>query len=1103
MRQYSDVIVLHAAWLASDGRLAVWAEDGGRPRKPPARRGRPPRRPRPRPHPFALDPDGIRLAVTELGGLVGSPIGLAEVELMLRLPDTGGGPPASPWLEDQPTDSVSDPSASPEPLAVWTVPGLLLEWPDVWPVLSTLVAVAGDPVRISTSDPSGLVLAADFRFAARAAEMVLELTTRGRVLPSLELINEEWRARWRPLIDGLDRGRIEALLWALPAAFLATGAPREGQDLTPDGPEPQTPDEALRSLVWGFTDALARRFVSDRPPADRRRRTRSAGAVDAWLAALASPDGIVEADDGELAVFAGMLGTWQATATTLAEPVRTCFRIIPPADAAADLTGNGDDDRDRPGRRRTKDQPDSIEEWRIEFALQAVDDPSLLVSAATVWSDGPELTALERHVAHPDEHLLRGLGRAARLVPSLGPALADMAPCDLTTDATGIIAFLRDGAPVLEEAGFGVTAPPWWRSSRTRLTLRLKARTGSKIAGSAGTIGLDGLCDIRWEAVLGDDKLGLAELRQLARLKQPLVRLRGQWVELHEEDLAAAITAVGRKGANAEPMSAGEVLRTALGLEHAPGGLPVTAVEADGWLGDLLAGADDRRLRAISTPKGFVGELRPYQERGLGWLAFLGDLGLGACLADDMGLGKTAQLLALLVEERTRGAEGPARRGTSTAAKRRTATSTLGPTLVLCPMSLVGNWQREAARFAPKLSVYVHHGPDRLDGNAFARHAGTVDLVLSTYGLAARDQELLATVPWRRMVLDEAQQIKNSAARTTQSVRAIPAGRRIAMTGTPVENRLSELWSIMHFLNPGMLGSEKAFRERFALPIERDGDDEAAARLRRITGPFVLRRLKTDRSIIADLPDKLEMKEFCNLTREQATLYQAVVDDMLARIDEAEGIERRGLVLATMMKLKQVCNHPAHFLADGSSIAGRSGKVSRLVEVLEEAVAEGDRSLVFTQFTEMGSMLERHLRNRLGCDVQWLHGGVPKKARDAMVERFQGAEGAPVFLLSLKAGGTGLNLTAATNVVHFDRWWNPAVEDQATDRAFRIGQKRNVQVRKFVCGGTLEERIDAMIEAKRALADRIVGSGEGWITELSTEQLREVVALSADAVGED
>jgi len=1026
------------------------------------------------------------------------------VELVLRLPDAGGGPAGSPWLGDEPPAAglPSDPSTSSRSPASWAVPGLVLEWSDVWHALSALAPPGGREVPGSSIiDTPGIALAADIRFAALAAEMVLELITRGRVFPSLEPSTDGWRARWRPLIGGHDRGRIEALLWSLPASFMAVAASDVSRDRARADPDPETPDAVLRSFMWSLTDALARQFAADRPPAVRRRRPGTAGAVDAWLAALVSPEGIVEADGDELVLLAGQLRAWEATEQTSAEPVRTCFRVVPPADDTEDLSAEvGGDPRQR---QRPKGRPAPDDEWRIEFALQAVDDPSLLVSAGAVWADGPELTALERHVRHPDEQLLRGLGRAARLVPSLGPALASATPCDQVADAAGILAFLRDGAPILEEAGFGVLVPAWWRSGGARLALRLKARTGSKIAASTGTIGLDGLCDIRWEAVLGGDKLGLAELRQLARLKQPLVRVRGQWVELHQEDVAAAITAVGKRGATADRLSAAEVMRTALGLERAAGGLPVAEVEADGWLGDLLDGADDRRLQATSTPDGFGGELRPYQERGLGWLAFLGDLGLGACLADDMGLGKTAQLLALLVHERAGAAEAPVRRPARTKTERRAAGPKLGPTLVLCPMSLVGNWQREAARFAPKLSVYVHHGPDRLDGGAFTRHAGTADLVLSTYGLAARDQQLLATVPWRRMVLDEAQQIKNSAARTTQSVRAIPAERRIAMTGTPVENRLAELWSIMQFLNPGMLGSEKAFRERFAIPIERDGDDEAAALLRRITAPFVLRRLKTDRSIIADLPDKLEMKEFCNLTREQATLYQAVVDDMLARIDEAEGIERRGLVLATMMKLKQVCNHPAHFLADGSSLAGRSGKLSRLVEVLGEAVAEGDRSLVFTQFTAMGDMLERHLHQQLGCDVLWLHGGVSKRARDAMVETFQAADGPVVFLLSLKAGGTGLNLTAATQVVHFDRWWNPAVEDQATDRAFRIGQKNNVQVRKFVCGGTLEERVDAMIEAKRALADRIVGTGEGWITEMSTEQLREVVALSADAVGED
>ncbi|MGA2474083.1 MAG: DEAD/DEAH box helicase [Acidimicrobiales bacterium] len=1108
--------VLHSAWLVGAGRLVLWAENGSRPRTAAPRRGRPPRHRRPVPHPFVLGHEGIRLATAEIGGIEADDLIVKadEVELLLRLPGGAAGPVGSPLLEDEPAppdrpgSSASPSPGSGEPLAEWTAPGLALEPGDG--ARLALALCAADPWSAVVTGEPDVALATDLRFAARAADLVLELITRGRVLPDLELTTAGRRAQWRPLVDRNDRGRIEALCWNLPASFACACTADEGHR-PGTASDPPAPPDVVRSYMWSVTDALTRRFMADRPPAKplpgRRRRPPRAGAVEAWLAALTSPDGaagsatpddldVPAAEDESLAEA---LRAWHATADTAAEAVRTCFRIQPPTvgndeiegEDAGNRTGDATDAHPGPPRIRKRgrrpSEPAGADDWRIEFALQAVDDPSLIVPAPAVWADGPELTALERHVAHPDELLLRGLGLAARLVPSLGSALATATPSEQVTDAAGVLTFLRDGAPVLEEAGFGVLAPPWWRATRTRLGLRLKAKTRSAGGSSTTAIGLDGLCDVRWEVALGDDRLDLAELRALARLKQPLVRVRGQWVELREGDIEAAIAAVGKKG-TATRMPAGEVLRAALGLMptfDGDGALPVTEVEADGWLGGLLAGAEDRRLQSLPTPDGFAGELRPYQERGLGWLAFLGDLGLGACLADDMGLGKTAQLLALLVDERAR------------------IPHFTGPTLVVCPMSLVGNWQREAARFAPDLSVYVHHGPDRLDGKVFTRQAKKAELVLTTYGLVARDQQLLATVPWRRLVLDEAQQIKNSAARTTQSVRAIPAERRIAMTGTPVENRLAELWSIMQFLNPGLLGSENSFRERFAIPIERLGDDEAAAHLRRITAPFVLRRLKTDRTIIADLPDKIEMKEFCTLTREQATLYQAVVDDMLDRIDNSEGMERRGLVLATMMKLKQVCNHPAHFLADGSALPGRSGKLTRLVEVLEEAVQEGDRALVFTQFTEMGDMLERYLRRHLACEVLWLHGGVPKKKRDAMVERFQGAEGPPVFLLSLKAGGTGLNLTAATHVVHFDRWWNPAVENQATDRAFRIGQQRNVQVRKFICGGTLEERIDAMIEAKRALAERIVGSGEGWITEMSTEQLREVIALSADAVGED
>jgi len=417
-------------------------------------------------------------------------------------------------------------------------------------------------------------------------------------------------------------------------------------------------------------------------------------------------------------------------------------------------------------------------------------------------------------------------------------------------------------------------------------------------------------------------------------------------------------------------------------------------------------------------------------------------------------------------------------------------------------MSVVGNWGRELERFAPSLRVMVHHGLSRLSGDAFVEAASGVDVVLSTYSLANRDEEVLAQVRWHRIVLDEAQNIKNSAAKQTRAIKRLTADRRVAMTGTPVENRLAELWSIMDFLNPGHLGRPKEFRRVFAIPIERYHDQDRAGVLKQLIQPFVLRRMKTDRTIIKDLPEKVEMVTYCNLTREQGTLYEAALREMMDRIDDSEGIERKGLVLATLMKLKQICNHPAQFLHDGSVLPGRSGKLEALVGMLDEALAEGDRALIFTQFREMGGMLRSHLAEGFDREILFLHGGTSKGQRDSMVQRFQDPRGGPqLFILSLKAGGLGLNLTAANRVFHFDRWWNPAVEDQATDRAYRIGQEANVLVHKLVCIGTLEERIDQMIERKKELADTVIGSGEGWITEMSTQRLRELFALGREAMG--
>ncbi|MCW2889131.1 MAG: SNF2-related protein, partial [Streptosporangiaceae bacterium] len=416
------------------------------------------------------------------------------------------------------------------------------------------------------------------------------------------------------------------------------------------------------------------------------------------------------------------------------------------------------------------------------------------------------------------------------------------------------------------------------------------------------------------------------------------------------------------------------------------------------------------------------------------------------------------------------------------------------------PMSLVGNWQRETAKFAPKLKVYVHHGTGRHRDEDLVEAVKQADLVLTTYGTALRDVNALKAIEWGRIVCDEAQALKNSSTRQAKAVRSIPAASKLALTGTPVENHLTELWSIMEFANPGLLGPRDRFRERYAVPIEAQGDEQAAAALKRATQPFILRRLKTDKSIITDLPEKQEIKVYCNLTAEQASLYQATVDDMLEQIAAADDKQRRGLILATMAKLKQVCNHPAHLLKDGSRLNDRSGKLERLEEICGEILEQGEKALAFTQYAEFGSMLQPYLESRLDRPVLWLHGGTSKTQRDALVQHFQEDREPSIFLLSLKAAGTGLNLTAANHVIHIDRWWNPAVEDQATDRAFRIGQTKNVQVRKFICVGTLEERIDEMIERKKALAESIVGTGEAWLTELSVAELRDVFRLGAEAV---
>ncbi|MEU4322920.1 SNF2-related protein [Nocardia fluminea] len=727
---------------------------------------------------------------------------------------------------------------------------------------------------------------------------------------------------------------------------------------------------------------------------------------------------------------------------------------------------------------------ESVALWRLQVCLRPVDDAPKPV----VFEDDPVLvrTAAEK------------LGQARKAYPRLRDLPTDPRGLDLLLPTEVVADLVAHGAHALQEAGIRLLLPRAWNIAEPSMRLRV-----SSPAAAESTVGLSGLLSYRWELALGDLVLTQAEMERLISSKSDLVQLRGEWVQADHRALAAAARYVAQH-ADDSPITLADMIGE-LAAERVDN-VPVTEVTADGWAAELFA--RESEPEPVPVPVGLKAQLRPYQERGLSWLATMSRLNCGAILADDMGLGKTVQVLALLVHERE--VATPVARPNSavepTPLAAVDAREQVGPTLLVCPMSVVGNWQRETQRFAPDLRVLVHHGPSRRQGAEFAAAVADSDLVITTYALLARDITLLNEQQWERIVLDEAQHIKNAVTRQARAARALTARHRLALTGTPVENRLEELRALFDFAMPKLLGSPQSFRAKFAVPIERERDQQAIDRLRLITDPFVLRRLKTDPAVISDLPEKLEMTVRANLTVEQAALYQAVVDDMLDKLKDAKGMARKGAVLGALTRLKQVCNHPAHYLGDGSPIlrrgGHRSGKLALVEDVLDAVLADGEKALLFTQFREFGDLILPYLTERFGTPIPFLHGGVAKQRRDDMVTGFQGENGPPLMLLSLKAGGTGLNLTAANHVIHLDRWWNPAVENQATDRAFRIGQQRAVQVRKLVCVDTIEERIDEMINGKKQLADLAVGAGENWITELSTDELRELFTLGAEAVGD-
>ena len=725
---------------------------------------------------------------------------------------------------------------------------------------------------------------------------------------------------------------------------------------------------------------------------------------------------------------------------------------------------------------RLEEPEDCRDNWRVEYWLQSRDDPSMLV----VVSDAHDL-------ARRKASLLKrtGFDVAAYVATALAAAgrISDVVAdgCNQGTGDGFLLAphqvwpFIEQEAPRLVRAGFALLLPECWRDSEAPKRLQLRARFSTTRQPPSGHLTLAKIGEFRWEVVLGESVLSDAELAELADSKMPLVRMHGRWLFMTAEELEQ-LAAIRQQPQQAVDLF--QLVQLELrAREHLA--LDFIGVEASGWAQKFLNGLrDHRQVPILAPPAGFHGQLRPYQLVGYSWLYFMQDSDLGACLADDMGLGKTIQALALMQRKWEEG-------------ERR-------PVLLICPTSVLSNWYKEAERFVPSLSVQMHHGGQRLKGVPFQLACSQAALVLTSFALLLRDLELLQTIDWSAVIVDEAQNIKNAATRQYQAARSITATYRLALTGTPVENSPMELWALMHFLNPGLLGSEAEFAREFS-----QEDSASLERLRQLTSPFLLRRLKRDSSIIADLPEKNEGKVYCNLTQEQATLYQAVLQERLQRLRSCRQEQRSGLILELLTRLKQICNHPAQFLKDDSPLSGRSGKLTRLQEMLEEIIANDDRALIFTQFTAMGKILQRELQQSWPDQVLFLHGGVSRSGRGQMIEAFQQQNGPHIFVVSLRAGGTGLNLTRANHVFHYDRWWNPAVEIQATDRAYRIGQSRAVQVYKFLCAGTVEDKIDAIITAKENLTQQVIVANDNWIATLSNQQLQELLTLEDRSVTDD
>jgi non-specific serine/threonine protein kinase len=1038
------------------GKIYLWGEDSTLPRlrtKEQDSKGE-------ERHPFAVD----KQTLNDILSYVGYENANTEtITLTVYLPSGQDNPQPSPSIRGENTQETTT------SLIPWLIPAVEVDLSDAPLILSHLSQPSSTDKKTISHGENLIKSGRTVKYWSSVCSLAESYVESGRVVPHLAEKDGSVTGVWRAYPSReADIDLITELMEAMPPlarTFVGIGSNPILNRGSPNDPIGRSSRDVLTRTLDQVVNALSKKRLS---PTETHLTTDKVEPVhQQWIRTLQKTGEPIDAAPEAIAELRDQLDEWTRPPVTGDEQeVRLCFQLKEP-EVETDILIS-----------ESETEPVVPDAWMLELLLQSEDDPSLVVKASELWdSDRSTSKILARHLNQPAEILKNELERASPLYPRLNEELDQSKPTAIELSNSDAAEFLQEYAEVLRQAGFGVILPSWWGEPPQRLGARLVVSDADdEFETTGGGLGIEQLCEFDWEIVLGENSLSEDELEELSTLKQSLVHFQGKWVSVQDDDAKSARDLLHRE----EERTLEEALQADTEISDDGVGLPVVEKRLEGTFKKLFEQDFETWVEKIDTPSGFDGELRSYQKTGLGWISYLEDHGFGGCLADDMGLGKTIQILARLVQERS-------------------VDPLVGPTLVVCPLSVVYNWKSEANKFTPDLTVHIHHGQGRMSGDDLASAIQHHDVIITTYGTARSDIELLRDIQFHRIVLDEAQKIKNTSAGRTQAIRSLSAHHRLALTGTPVENRLSELWSIMEFCNPGLLGTESQFRNAFSRPIEEQGDIEKMEQLRQLIRPFVLRREKTDNSIIDDLPEKLEKKEHCGLTEEQATLYKAVADEIFEQIEQSRDIERRGRILKLIGNLKSICNHPRQYLNDDQRISGRSGKLAVLDDLVQKIGANDEKGLIFTQYTQMAELLLEHLRGQ-GYRVFYLYGGTAKEEREEMIDEFENTEGSCFFLLSLHAGGTGINLTPANYVIHYDRWWNPAVEKQATDRAYRIGQDNNVQVHKLICRGTIEESIDQIIESKRDLAEQVLADSDEWITELSDKERRNLVSLSADSL---